>query len=1563
MRAFLMSLLGLLIIGTVEAQTHVGDVGVVAVAISIIPGHTAKFRISRSGYTGGQVKVPIAIHTRTGLLRNTPPTEAIIRSGSRSVTVSIATTSSIALDHNEDITLSVFPSETNQYEVGVPATASVIVRPIPVTSETIPRISWSYTEATDQTVYEGEAAYFQLNRADANGNPLTPGYSVTVNISWSNSARDFVDSGNLPRTITIGAHAASAFIEVPTTTRTSASTRNGTLRATISSRSSVYRLESERTKTVEILSRNAQRQFRLRRLSSATITEGGTIRGRVYRVGDSTEPLTIPVWINENHPQHNPLPDPIPENYRHQPDRKAGTDSVNEYDRWDEDQFASRFVRGTGDERHLSRPDHVSVVIPANRSYVDFSLRTVNDETHEADGVLVFSLGSDQAGSTDNRFEVTVRDNDSAVVYLYQAVEFNDAHEQGSVTFRIERSRTHYMPELQVEITFETEGAIWNSTNRPPKQTVTFPAQVFRSQGIVTSSAEVTVQLPSDTVNSGLDSKIRARISRILTPDTDYIIKPRYRVGVVWIDPRYSQWVNIIDEDIDLIHITGSDTVREGRRATFALNRRIAAQSSYEVTVYYVVNSPAHPEKTGRIDVNFPRGSRRVSVSIPTINDVYAFGNGYVHVGLEPFYNIRLATQINQAKTRRVAEEVKRDAEGVKRDAEVINIGQEEAKVTAEKQAEQDRIDAETIEREANGLDPIVYPQDHIETFSNSAIVTANQRIIYHTSRVTYYTGRVAYYQGRIDTITGRIGDLEAQRRDSREHPNYYTSGSPCRQLNLECRGFHTTYPTSFETVVIDDETVSRLPVVSISVLGSSNIQEGTPARFRATRSSTPTANPLDISLWINETGDMYGNFCRVRNHDGFDTDRPESREIRLPPQIGPKECLIYITIPAGRSYVDFAVPTYQDNVQELDSVITVDVAPDFDLYFRPGSRSQANVTFRNAGGEPVHLKMELLGESTIPESQPAQVRITRLSSGANLAIQVKIRVTGEGASSSPPTLINLPYAVDSVDFGIPTIRNGEVLGDLTKIMVQLLDDEGRSYEERENPATAVNQYEIRGGVRKLEFTLTNADPYIAYGDSREVSEGGTFATWFSLWSFDGLGDDDVFHVIHETISGGTATPGVDYTPVSPTAYHYTKNSRSANPPVVTLADSVDDAGETIMVKYSSPADSPHKVKFCAPSNPGCGASGPFVDSVTLTLTITNEGILPKAWVAEFSHSSGTVAVGNIKDRLDSRRGNGVWVKANKDTIDGSEIRGTNYGGIVGYDEGTEEVVLGVAFAGNEATGRFEDYELEGQVSTAYVYGQYQPHERVSVWGAVGYGIGEINISNEDFDDDADLYMQVQAVGADVGLVATEKVDLGVSTKSTWVQAESANTRDYRSSETDSYRHEVELGFEYHLTERVSATAALGYEQIGGDVENSEGKTGSVGIIYTDERLELGISTTIFEDYEPEVALAYNSDAWRAEVVVAGTDQLTISGGFSYDLDGDQRGLVLKLQPEFAEESVLETRLGYGFMLGTHEILQPYLGLTPERAEIGIDYLAGLALFSVVIGEDRSIMLGIRRNW
>ena len=263
--------------GAADDVIGVGTVEVTAVASSYRAGSTAQFRISRSGSTSGQVRVPIRVFASPHLEPWLPalPTEATIRSGSRSTTVSLPINRAADLERESTIELVVLPSESplRRYDLGT-ETAMVSVAATPET------ITWGQYLADD--IREGDTAYFSVHRRTAKATPLE------VRVSFNHSgARNYIAPGTVfPRTITIPAKQRVGFVEIPTIEYASAAI-DGVLRATLASGSG-YQLgsSSTRTRTVTIQNRHdAAPDLRLQRLSSS-IWAGRMSIGRRYAAVD-----------------------------------------------------------------------------------------------------------------------------------------------------------------------------------------------------------------------------------------------------------------------------------------------------------------------------------------------------------------------------------------------------------------------------------------------------------------------------------------------------------------------------------------------------------------------------------------------------------------------------------------------------------------------------------------------------------------------------------------------------------------------------------------------------------------------------------------------------------------------------------------------------------------------------------------------------------------------------------------------------------------------------------------------------------------------------------------------------------------------------------------------------------------------------------------------------------------------------------------------------------------------------------------------------------------------------
>lgn len=367
---------------------------------------------------------------------------------------------------------------------------------------------------------------------------------------------------------------------------------------------------------------------------------------------------------------------------------------------------------------------------------------------------------------------------------------------------------------------------------------------------------------------------------------------------------------------------------------------------------------------------------------------------------------------------------------------------------------------------------------------------------------------------------------------------------------------------------------------------------------------------------------------------------------------------------------------------------------------------------------------------------------------------------------------------------------------------------------------------------------------------------------------------------------------------------------------------------------------------------------------------IKNSDPLPKAWVAEFTHSIGVNVVDSIMGRLGSRTGEGVWHQIVAAPIDGSGVVAKNKGAVLGYDRGDDDIALGLAFAAFQAKGDYNEYALEGDMSGLFPYAHWQLTERFGFWGVVGYGQGEVSVEHESIELETDASMSLVAVGSSLGLLVSDDINMSLDTDAVWIQGESEKGPGFVRSESDSYRYQAALNSSYQVLEMLALNLSAGYAIEGGDIEGDEGMTSSLGanVTYNDLGVDLGVS--LFEPYEVTLGVNWSNEHWQVGVSASGSndDDLVWTGAVSYDFDGDQQGMSVQLSPTVGDESQMQTMVGYGFTIDQHQWIKPYLGMgiaAPEH-RVGIDYGVGMVVFGLVVTDretEQLIELGVSRRF
>ena len=192
-------------------------------------------------------------------------------------------------------------------------------------------------------------------------------------------------------------------------------------------------------------------------------------------------------------------------------------------------------------------------------------------------------------------------------------------------------------------------------------------------------------------------------------------------------------------------------------------------------------------------------------------------------------------------------------------------------------------------------------------------------------------------------------------------------------------------------------------------------------------------------------------------------------------------------------------------------------------------------------------------------------------------------------------------------------------------------------------------------------------------------------------------------------------------------------------------------------------------------------------------------------------------------------------------SIDGQVATGT-----LGADYEWGPLMAGVAVTHSRGAGDVDgpsagQGEMETSLTSVYPYLRYKAHERVSVWGLLGYGRGEMSLEQAAARRiETDLAMRMGAVGIRGSLwSATETggIDLAVKSDLFMVQMQSDEVAELPEVEADARRvrllvegsRAMAVGTEAQVTPSVE----IGVRYDGGDAETGTGVEIGGGLRYT----------------------------------------------------------------------------------------------------------------------------------
>ena len=287
--------------------------------------------------------------------------------------------------------------------------------------------------------------------------------------------------------------------------------------------------------------------------------------------------------------------------------------------------------------------------------------------------------------------------------------------------------------------------------------------------------------------------------------------------------------------------------------------------------------------------------------------------------------------------------------------------------------------------------------------------------------------------------------------------------------------------------------------------------------------------------------------------------------------------------------------------------------------------------------------------------------------------------------------------------------------------------------------------------------------------------------------------------------------------------------------------------------------------------------------------------------------------------------------------------------GILGADAEWERWLAGVALSVSSAEGTFDQPgvdsgTVESTLTSVNPYVRYEASDRLSVWGLLGYGTGDMTIRGNS-PVRTDLMLRLGAAGARGVLLEADEdggIDLALRGDAFLVQMESeaaANTVETKA-DASRLRLVLEAGRSFALGEGAVLAPALelGLRHDGGDAETGTGVKVGGRIRYTDTGSGLAVEANA------RTLVAHEDSGYR---------EWGAGGSVRLDPGASGRGLSLTIAPvwgtpssgvdrlwsardaaglapdeDFEAERRLEGEIGYGFgAFGGRGVVTPYGGL------------------------------------
>ncbi len=666
-----------------------------------------------------------------------------------------------------------------------------------------------------------------------------------------------------------------------------------------------------------------------------------------------------------------------------------------------------------------------------------------------------------------------------------------------------------------------------------------------------------------------------------------------------------------------------------------------------------------------------------------------------------------------------------------------------------------------------------------------------------------------------------------------------------------------------------------------IRIVAGTGVTEGSPASFTLTASPVPAA-PLDVTLSVAQSGDFAASG-----------------------EMGSRT----VTVPVTGS-ATFEVATDDDGADEPDGSVTatVDAGTGYTVAASPENAATVAVSDNDAT-TPTSGPTISIADATLKENERNGWFTVRLSKATDQDVRFAY-ATRESTPVSATANRDYSHVPRAWRIG-SRIRAGETF---TEIRIGIRDD---SHDE--NPETfeveLFDAFMYRSG-QKVPVSITDD---VAVGTI--VNDDPMPAAWLSRFG------RTVAEQALDGISGRLSAPRTAGT--EGTFGGISLQPRDSGDGDSDQSDPLDPFSEFSQLNQSDPF---------SPFNP----SGPVLHGFGIDGIDTNEGVdgmappgIRTMTLQELLLGSHFTATGPG----DSSGGSlALWGRAAHSSFDGREgtfsLDGEATTALLGTDYARGQWLVGLALLQSGGEGGYRDTEtgsraasqlctdadhdmdpqtrevlcggavregdgtVESSLTAAVPYGAIRVSERLKLWGALGYGTGEVTLKPEVGGSlRSDLTWTMASAGLRGDVIAPPAQGSGpalaITSDALWSRTESDRTSELAASDSDVTRLRLGLEGSWRIATEggghVTPKVELGLRRDGGDAESGSGVEVGGGIAWVDPSLGLSL------DLSGRTLITHEADD---------LEDRGFAASLAFDPDpASERGLSLALRQEMGGQA------------------------------------------------------------